>query len=334
LRTFLLLAALLVIAWAVLTDLPGEILRELRREPTVREDINPPPPREESPAPLVFAQATWPYETKLHPLVKNIPPAEENSFESVARYLVANEPDQLQRLKAIHDYLADRVAYDAESYLAGKSPPDDPAAVFSTRKSVCAGYAKLFNAMATTAGFKSRIVSGRARSIALTEADEAHAWNIVELDGRERLIDVTWDAGHLKDRAFVQKYSTDYFLAPPEIFAVSHFPDRPEDQLLATPLSRQDYLVQPLLAPRFYAYGLKLRTPLRSQIQAPPGDLFIELENPRGVWLMGSIGTADCSAKQTEVRCPVLPGTHRVMLFAGVERYGVYEHIGAFDVVR
>jgi transglutaminase-like putative cysteine protease len=76
----------------------------------------------------------------------------ETSIDSVAKYIVSKETDPVLRVKALHDYVADRIAYDAESYFAGVYPPQDAETVFRTRKSVCAGYAQLLEALGKAAG--------------------------------------------------------------------------------------------------------------------------------------------------------------------------------------
>ena len=50
----------------------------------------------------------------MHPLVRAIPAEAETSYDSVAKYIAEREDDPLQRVKALHDYVADRVAYDIE----------------------------------------------------------------------------------------------------------------------------------------------------------------------------------------------------------------------------
>ena len=69
----------------------------------------------------------------LHPAVAALPPEHETSIESVAKYLVEAESDPVQRVKALHDYVADRIAYDAEALAAGRFPPQDAKTVFERR---------------------------------------------------------------------------------------------------------------------------------------------------------------------------------------------------------
>ena len=48
----------------------------------------------------------------LDAVVAAMPRAEETSIEAVARYIAAREPDRRARIKALHDWVADRIAYD------------------------------------------------------------------------------------------------------------------------------------------------------------------------------------------------------------------------------
>ena len=67
----------------------------------------------------------WPWtDVGLHPAVINMPASAETSIESVAQYIASQEKDPMLRIKALHDYVADRIAYDAPNYFAGElSPP-------------------------------------------------------------------------------------------------------------------------------------------------------------------------------------------------------------------
>jgi hypothetical protein len=40
----------------------------------------------------------------------------ETDIAAVARYIKEREPDPKQRVKALHDWVADRIAYDAPAY--------------------------------------------------------------------------------------------------------------------------------------------------------------------------------------------------------------------------
>ena len=71
---------------------------------------------------------------------------------------------------------------------------------------MCAGYANLLAAMGEAAGVEIVVVVGDA---------------------------------------FVREYEASYFMTPPEVFGLSHFPDDPKWQLVAASVSRGEFLRWP-----------------------------------------------------------------------------------------
>lgn len=245
----------------------------------------------------------WPFVATLHPAVTSLPPEAETSISSVAAYIVAQEPDPVLRVKALHDYVADRVAYDVPSYLAGDYPPQDAQTVFERRTSVCAGYATLLAALGEAAGVEIVVVVGDARGDDGLFEGQGHAWNAVNLEGRWYLIDATWDAGSVNGDRFVKGYSTQYLLTPPEVFVASHMPDDPKWQLLATPLSHGDFLRLPHLRPEFASLGLELVEPTRARYAVSAGDeLTLRFANPHAFRLAGDVRRPEADRGQ---RCEV-----------------------------
>ncbi len=224
----------------------------------------------------------WPWEpSRIHPLVREMPAFVETSIESVAEYIAERESHPHIRIKALHDYVADRVEYDARALFVGKIPSQDAQSVFENREAVCAGYANLFAALGKEAGEEVVIVSGYARTETGELSDQGHAWNAVSIDGKWHLVDTTWDSGSVKrGRTFVKGYGTEYLFTPPEIFGVTHFPNDPDWQLRERPLSRGEFLRQPMMKPRFFAQGMTLVSPKRSQTDVEERAT-IEIRNPK-----------------------------------------------------
>jgi hypothetical protein len=237
--------------------------------------------------------------------------------------------------------VADRVRYDVDAYFTRKLPPQDPATVFRTRTAVCAGYAKLLQALGRAAGVEITYVTGDARARTSGLSGEGHAWNAARIDGGWYLIDVTWDAGSLDGRSFVKEYRSDYFMTPPAVFGIDHFPDKPEWQLRERPLSRGDFLRQPAMRPGFHAAGLELLEPTRSQTDVRQAAL-VRVRNPRGLFFLATFeplggGTsARCdvtNGPEARVRCAFpAPGAYRVLLFGNRARYGTFGMLGQLDV--
>ena len=325
------------------------------------DDTRPPPP---APAPLPIPQpvpgdmppsvqpvpetpqlpasAQWPVAATLHPLVVGMPAEAEASIVAVGKYIAAREPDRRLRIKALHDYVADRVAYDAVALAEGRYPPQDAETVFTTRMGVCAGYANLLTALGDAAGEEIVVVVGDARTDGSDVTGESHAWNAARIDDVWHLVDATWDAGSVAGRTFTKGYNTSYLFAPPEVFAVSHFPEQPNWQMLARPLTRGEFFRAPMLRGDFYAQGLSLVAPDRSQVSVD--EVFdMVVKNPRGRFFTATYASKEGSAGRcavsngatASVRCE-LPATGRyeVLLFSGPEEYGSFSSVAGFAVNR
>lgn len=325
------------------TPVPPPVPTEKPRQEDKPDHQDKPIP-EPAPAPRPEAgPKRWPFREELHPAVLSIPPEVETSLVAVAKHLAAKEPDPVLRVKALHDYVADRIAYDGESYVAKRYPPQDAETVFSTRRGVCAGYAKLLVAMGEAAGVSIAYVVGFSRDMGGDVAGEGHAWNAALVDGKWYLIDATWDAGYLKGPEFVKEYSTDYLMAPPEVFGANHLPDEPRWQLSATPISRGDFVRQPNLRPGFHAKGLVLVDPKRSQVTVDH-EAVVTLENPNGMSILadfeakGATQTSRCKVTPgatTLIRCGLpAEGTYHVRLFANEAPVGNHSFVGQFEVNR
>ncbi len=325
---------------------PGPRAKQREPEPSSEPRVRA---REEEPAPRGGddggedgdALPPWPLPEELHPLVVNMPAEAEESIESVARYIAEGEPVQWRRIKALHDYVADRVAYDAESYVAGRYPPQDAETVFRTHLAVCAGYAQLLAALGEAAGEELVVVSGDARNDGADVTGEGHAWNAAKLGDYWYLIDATWDSGHVSGAAFTKEYETSYLFTPPEVFGVTHYPDKERWQLRDAPVSRGDFFRQPMMHARFYAESLELVSPARSQVSVDD-ELEILVKNPRRRHFLVNYVPKGGGEK---VRCEVedgvsarftcafpRAGTYTVRMFAAAKRVGSYPMVGELEV--
>jgi len=124
---------------------------------------------------------------------------------------------------------------------------------------------------------------------------------------------------------------------------VTHFPESPDWQLLSAPLSRGAFLRQPMMRPQFFAEGLTLLSPTRSQTDVS-STATLQLQNPNQRWLYARYAPKGSSQSQycvdqatqgTQIDCS-LPnsGTYEVTLFSGKEQYGQYEYLGQVEFNR
>jgi hypothetical protein len=299
-----------------------------------------PQPLPSGPAPI-----TWPAASTLHPLVISVPADVEQSHERVARYLRDREPNVQHRIKALHDYIADRIAYDAVALADNAIPTQDARSVFDARKGVCAGYANLFKAMAQITGDEVVVVVGDARRDVDEIGGGGHAWNAAKIDGKWFLIDATWDAGYVSGRKFTKRYQTDYLFTPPEVFGIDHIPDQDNWQLRARPLTRGEFMRQPMLRAEFFARGFRLERPDRSQVTVAES-LEIAIDNPRGQFITASFSPKGVESDMPD-RCEIrqgsritatcsfpTPGVFSVLLFANAEQFGTFQHIATLEAVK
>lgn len=289
----------------------------------------------------VSASRPWPSRDQLHPAVTTIPASEEESIASVAKYLAAQDDDPFGRVKALHDYVADRVAYDVPALTNG-IPPQNAEKIFRERLGVCSGYARLLVALGEAVGIRVAYVVGDSRDADGEIGGGGHAWNAVEIEGRWYLLDATWNAGFVGD-TFTKRYTSDYLFTPPQVFGIDHFPEEERWQLRREAISRGEFMRQPVLRPRFYKEGFQLIEPRRSQVTVD-GNALLRIGNPRGHFLLARVGRRgaserhDCEVSagaEIGVECELTSsGAWQVMLFSGQQRYGTYRGVGQVEVNR
>ena len=112
-----------------------------------------------------------------------------------------NGKSRVEKLRLIHNYIAENVSYDNSltkfTAYAGL--------VSSSHSTVCQGYALIFYKMCTEAGIPCRFVTGYGYS---NGSRVLHAWNIVKIGSKWYFVDTTWDDLDLSIRPYVY----DYFL--------------------------------------------------------------------------------------------------------------------------
>jgi len=300
-------------------------------------------PAPEAGVPLGDTAHRWPLAASVHPAVTAMPAEAQTSLEAVGRYLARAVHDPFERVKALHDFATSWLAYDAEALARDAIPSQQAADVFAARKAVCAGYARLLVALGAVTGDRIIYVVGRARVRGEDLDGAGHAWNAVEIDGAWYLLDATWDAGSVDGDRFTAHYKTDYLFTPPAVFALDHFPDDARWQLLSTPLTRGEFLRQPALTPGFYARGLTLVAPARSQVDVGAA-ADVVVDNPRGLWLLAVATDRQSGAKtrcgeasqapRATLHC-ALPaaGRYQLELFANTEAYGSFAGLGFVEVL-
>lgn len=109
----------------------------------------------------------------------------DQKVKSILTNIIKPTMNDHEKVKAVHDYLVQNLAYDTQ--LVNNSPY--PA--LTKGITACNGYAMLVYKMLKELGIDVRLISGTASSQAFNTQN--HAWNLVKLDGNWYHLDATWD---------------------------------------------------------------------------------------------------------------------------------------------
>lgn len=256
----------------------------------------------------------------------------EKNLAELAGYLCPPQYSDEQKARAIFRWVADRIVYDVDGLRQDKLPSQKPEDVLRSRRAVCEGYARLYQALGERAGLQVTFISGRssfndALPFKLPSNVAGHGWNAVMVKGRWRLLDVTWAAGAVDAQARFQKsYNDFWFLTAPEQFVFTHFPKDSRWQMLSDPWDRQRFDSSPQYSGEFFRLGLKPPTELREPVSVRPDSVFSfrapedvvgisNLKDSRGQLLENrSFCQSPRGVLEVRLRCPQA-GNYRLALF-------------------
>ena len=311
------------------TPVPGDggaggagVVGELPDDPVVtRPAKNPQPPvARAGDAPL------WPLPVEPHPVVRamrdDVP-----SIAAVAELIKTRETNPFQRVKAIHDFVVQWVAYDGRAIDPKYVPPaQDAESVFVRRVGTCDGYTNLMVALGKLTGDEMVAILGRSRADGVGLDGFYHSWVGATIEGKPYLIDPTWNAGQVFGLEFRARYSTSYLFTPPEIFAYDHLPNDPSWSLTDPPLTMERFLARPVISAHFFAWGMEMVGVERAVTEVTSGRFDFRINNPRGAWVLvvamplGDGRPFNCvvpsQANPVEVGCKLAAGAWKLDVYA------------------
>jgi len=94
----------------------------------------------------------------------------------------------IEKIKAIHDYLVLSVKYDYKNHRKDKVSRDsyEVFGALVNKVAVCDGYSKSMQLLLNNVGVETIVVTGSSKG-------ESHSWNMVKINGEYYHIDTTWD---------------------------------------------------------------------------------------------------------------------------------------------
>lgn len=185
----------------------------------------------------------------------------KEALPEVVKYLTQNNGNQSAKVKILHDWICDNIAYDTDMYFSGRVSKQDYVSVLKKKKGVCSGYSSLMNEMCRLAGIESIGIHGYSKGFGyrgkLGDKPD-HEWNAIKVNGKWQLVDVTWDAGHVDYKTFIRRYSDEWLFLEPENFIYSHLPEKDEYQYLKKIKSKEEFVKEPYIAGKFFKMGFEL----------------------------------------------------------------------------
>ncbi len=185
----------------------------------------------------------------------------KEGLPSVVKNLTQNVSGAQAKSKVIHDWICDNISYDTGMYFSGRVSKQDYESVLKCKKAVCSGYTNLMNEMCRLAGIESIGISGYSKGFGYRGKlgnQPDHAWNAINVNGKWKLIDVTWDAGYVDFKTYVKHYSDEWFCLESKYFIYSHLPEKEEYQYLDNPISGEQFVKDLYIAGKFFKMGFSL----------------------------------------------------------------------------
>ncbi|MBL4935412.1 hypothetical protein JK636_06530 [Clostridium sp. YIM B02515] len=116
----------------------------------------------------------------------------ESKAKQIISEIIKPGMSDLDKEKAIHDYIVSHTSYDYNDYINGTLPGTvfNDYGVFINGSAVCEGYSKAMLKLMRMAGLEAKSVTGYG----IDGGNKIpHAWNMVKINGVYTLVDATWD---------------------------------------------------------------------------------------------------------------------------------------------
>lgn len=133
------------------------------------------------------------------------------SVEDIVKEIIKNSEKfatDYEKELFFHDYICQNTVYDETSF---NDFGDTAYSSLISGKSICEGYSRAMQLLLDRAGIRNYLVIGDGVT---EENTEPHMWNIVEIDGKNYHLDVTWnDTGTEEGYGYLYFNVTDEFIS-------------------------------------------------------------------------------------------------------------------------
>jgi transglutaminase/protease-like cytokinesis protein 3 len=212
----------------------------------------------------------------------NFPKKKYNSFTAITAPLCERINTEHEKFRVIFRWITENIEYNKSA-----TNISDPDKIVRKNKAVCMGFSSLLKEMCNSVGIDCDTISGYTKTemkdVGKKLKKTDHAWNAVKLYNRWYLVDVTWATSkyNTTTNKFERKFDEHYFITPPDIFILDHFPEEKKWQLLNKYISKRDFINAPLYYADYYHFGcnnLSLKKGKFRQSIKKPVEFFLSSE--------------------------------------------------------
>ncbi|NRA37916.1 MAG: hypothetical protein HRU15_07240 [Planctomycetes bacterium] len=222
------------------------------------------------------------------------------ALQACIDYLNKRSANDRETARIIFTWICENITYDL-SYINIV----DPKKVYADKRAVCSGFASLYKHMAQACGLKSEVVVGYAKGRTHkngTHFDESnHAWNAVKIDGVWSLLDCTWGAGASFDSEFSRKFKPFYFCPKPLELLPTHFPEDENWQLIAEPISQNDFENSLDVRYGYFDYDIHAISHNAADVHSKDALLWMRFRSPKDVRIQAVIKKGEQRLEQNRV---------------------------------
>ena len=172
-------------------------------------------------------------------ILKDSPIRTKSTLEKLIKYFKKNSKklSLVERAWLVYKWITENIEYDFKG-VNNENYDISEEATFKRGKSICSGYARLYQRICVNLELKVERIGGYSKGFnyKLTtniEESEKHEWNAVQIDNEWFFIESTWGAGYsTDDKIFIKRFNGYFFFTPPNEFIRGHFPFDSKWQLL------------------------------------------------------------------------------------------------------
>lgn len=171
----------------------------------------------------------------------------EFSTQRLAFSITRNSMSDSEKAKDIYNWITQNISYDNELMRSEKlqkqiytSEDNVVKNVLKRKMALCGGFALLFKYLCDDVGIEAKEVHGYTKDYTgqfQNRKTPHHTWNVVKLNGKWELLDITWSISHGNGK----NPDNFWFLTRPEDFILSHYPENQEWTLLKNQISYMDF---------------------------------------------------------------------------------------------